>query len=180
MIHPIETLYAGCRFRSRLEARWAVFFDCLGIQWEYEPEGYALDEETWYLPDFLLPTWNVWCEIKSFGGDFQLAQRFAIALDVYMVLCEGTPDYRLYNVVLPHEAPEEDNGIVLWPAYFDSYKERLWYEWGEDTTCVYSQQTWPYVWHDELFHAIDQARGARFEREDKGIRYQPLPRKSLL
>ena len=46
---PVETLYAGHRFRSRLEARWAVFFDCLGIVWEYEPEGYALDEETWYV-----------------------------------------------------------------------------------------------------------------------------------
>jgi hypothetical protein len=39
---PIETRYAGCRFRSRLEARWAVFFDRLGIAWEYEPEGFEL------------------------------------------------------------------------------------------------------------------------------------------
>lgn len=39
MIKPIETRYAGCRFRSRLEARWAVFFDALKIEWEYEPEG---------------------------------------------------------------------------------------------------------------------------------------------
>lgn len=30
-IKAIETSYAGCRFRSRLEARWAVFFDTLGI-----------------------------------------------------------------------------------------------------------------------------------------------------
>ncbi len=35
-IKPIETRYAGCRFRSRLEARWTVFFDHLGIEWEYE------------------------------------------------------------------------------------------------------------------------------------------------
>ncbi len=39
---PIETTYRGCRFRSRIEARWAVFFDTLGIKWWYEPEGFAL------------------------------------------------------------------------------------------------------------------------------------------
>jgi hypothetical protein len=41
-IHAIETRYAGCRFRSRLEARWAVFFDTLKLRWEYEPQGYYI------------------------------------------------------------------------------------------------------------------------------------------
>ena len=48
----IETMYNGYRFRSRLEARWAVFFDALGVRYEYEPEGFVLDDRTWYLPDF--------------------------------------------------------------------------------------------------------------------------------
>lgn len=52
-IKPIETSYAGCRFRSRIEARWAVFFDYLGIGWEYEPQGFELPSGP-YLPDFLL------------------------------------------------------------------------------------------------------------------------------
>lgn len=51
----IETTYRGVAFRSRLEARWAVFFDKLGIEWEYEPEGYEAGG-TRYLPDFWLPT----------------------------------------------------------------------------------------------------------------------------
>lgn len=50
-IKAIETNYAGCRFRSRLEARWAVFFDTLGIRWEYEPEGFETSAGR-YLPDF--------------------------------------------------------------------------------------------------------------------------------
>ena len=50
----IETNYKGYRFRSRLEARWAVFFNALGIKWEYEPEGYVLDDGLCYLPDFKL------------------------------------------------------------------------------------------------------------------------------
>ncbi len=50
----IETEYAGCRFRSRIEARWAVFFDHLGIEWQYEAQGYELPSGR-YLPDFWLP-----------------------------------------------------------------------------------------------------------------------------
>lgn len=51
-IKPIETEYNGYRFRSRLEARWAVFFDALGVSYEYEPEGFELPSGKKYLPDF--------------------------------------------------------------------------------------------------------------------------------
>ncbi len=50
----IQTEYKGYLFRSRLEARWAVFFDACGVRWEYEPEGYDLGDGIYYLPDFLL------------------------------------------------------------------------------------------------------------------------------
>ena len=53
-LKAIETEYKGYRFRSRLEARWAVFFDACGVSWEYEPEGYDLGNGLYYLPDFLL------------------------------------------------------------------------------------------------------------------------------
>ena len=43
--HP--TKYRGVQFRSRLEARWACFFDLIGWRWEYEP----IDLEEW-CPDF--------------------------------------------------------------------------------------------------------------------------------
>lgn len=46
----IPTLYRGVRFRSRLEARWAAFFDALAWPWDYEPVD--LDG---YVPDFVLP-----------------------------------------------------------------------------------------------------------------------------
>ena len=48
MLRAIETRYKGYRFRSRLEARYAVLFDSLKIEWEYEPEGYVLEDGTWY------------------------------------------------------------------------------------------------------------------------------------
>jgi hypothetical protein len=64
-IQAIETKYNGYRFRSRLEARWAVFFDTLGIRYEYEKEGYDLGEYGMYLPDFWLPENNIFIEIKG-------------------------------------------------------------------------------------------------------------------
>lgn len=60
---PIQTAYNGHHFRSRLEARWAVFFDALGVKYEYEAEGYDLDG-VWYLPDFWLPEVGAYVEIK--------------------------------------------------------------------------------------------------------------------
>lgn len=67
MITPIETVYKGYRFRSRLEARWAIFFDSLGIPWEYEKEGFDIGGK-WYLPDFYLPQIDTWIEIKPALG----------------------------------------------------------------------------------------------------------------
>lgn len=64
MLKVIETIYNDYRFRSRVEARWAVFFDTLGIRYEYEKEGYDLDG-VWYLPDFWLPKQKCWVEIKG-------------------------------------------------------------------------------------------------------------------
>lgn len=69
-VKAIETQYKGYRFRSRLEARWAVFFDALGLKWEYEPEGFELGAGVRYLPDFRVtsPQGIVqWYEIKPVG-----------------------------------------------------------------------------------------------------------------
>lgn len=63
-VKAIETKYKGYRFRSRLEARWAVFLDTLGVAWEYERQGYSLPSGT-YLPDFWLPGLSAWLEIKG-------------------------------------------------------------------------------------------------------------------
>lgn len=81
-IQPIQTRYAGCRFRSRLEARWAVFFDTVGVRWEYEPQGFHIGpyptcetdagvtlREWDYLPDFLLPDCGTWVEVKGNGRE---------------------------------------------------------------------------------------------------------------
>lgn len=57
------TKYNGVLFRSRLEARWALFFDLAGIRWKYEVQTFNLGN-VHYLPDFYLPALNSWIEIK--------------------------------------------------------------------------------------------------------------------
>jgi len=76
-IKAIETVYRGYRFRSRLEARWAVVFDALGIRWQYEHEGYELPSGKRYLPDFYLPDVDMLVEVKGTVSD---AQRKMVAL----------------------------------------------------------------------------------------------------
>lgn len=64
-LKAIPTYYNGYHFRSRLEARWAVFFDSLGIKYEYEPEGFDLGDGLYYLPDFYLPQSKQFFEVKG-------------------------------------------------------------------------------------------------------------------
>ena len=104
-IKPIETHYAGCRFRSRLEARWAVVFETLGLKWEYEPEGYVVDEVP-YLPDFWIPEWNTFIEIKpylddDFIGMWGLWEQFNRSIGRLIVVFGGPSLHRPYVVRYP-------------------------------------------------------------------------------
>lgn len=63
-IRAIETEYNGYRFRSRLEARWAIFFRAINLDYEYELEGFQMDDIR-YLPDFYIPSIDRWLEIKG-------------------------------------------------------------------------------------------------------------------
>lgn len=62
-----ETIYGEFIFRSVLEARWAVFFDSLGIDYTYEPYCFEVEtsgREVKYMPDFFLPNFELFIEIK--------------------------------------------------------------------------------------------------------------------
>ena len=49
MFHSKPATYNHVEFRSRLEARWAAFFDVIDRPWQYEP----LELPGW-IPDFLI------------------------------------------------------------------------------------------------------------------------------
>lgn len=79
-IKAIETRYKGYRFRSRLEARWAVFFDALGVKYKYEEYGFEKDGYSW-LPDFYLPQFGTWVEVKGGNTTQQDAKKMGAILD---------------------------------------------------------------------------------------------------
>jgi hypothetical protein len=64
MITAKHTIYKSYKFASRLEARWACFWDLQGVPWVYEGEALDLDGLV-YIPDYWLPTVKVWHEVKG-------------------------------------------------------------------------------------------------------------------
>lgn len=76
------------KFRSRLEARVAVFLDALDIKYLYEPEGYSLSDGTLYLPDFYLPVSKQFIEVKGIMNaedEHKIEQALEDGLDVVTI-----------------------------------------------------------------------------------------------
>jgi hypothetical protein len=184
-IKPIETRYAGCRFRSRLEARWAVFFDALEIRWEYEPQGYVLDGRP-YLPDFKLflpevDEASVFAEVKGAdideydGEHVELCRALADVTGHPVVLLAGVPSHRMYRL-FSAGLPSGDSQA----AFFCSYGERLVTAdgyWFQSVTLNEATGALEFT-HDArglrksfgpgLVEAISAARSARFEHGERG------------
>ena len=64
-----DVAYGGYLFRSKVEAQWALVLDRLGVEYVYEPDTYQLHltgtaKTTSYIPDFEVPQWNAFVEIK--------------------------------------------------------------------------------------------------------------------
>lgn len=180
-IKPIETIYNGYRFRSRLEARWAVFFDSLHVQYEYEPEGFDLGNGLYYLPDFRIKCWgtrgsihnepfDLWIEVKGkmTAEDALKIIRFANINDYGWIenpiLIVGNIPERwnshdsmalgVYKRCGPYPFNYElidGDCFGAYPAAF----EGKFFLWGDEGS---------YVWNvDEVEAAYDKARQARFE-----------------
>lgn len=117
----IETYWHGCNFRSRLEARWAVVFESLRIDWEYEPEGFVLDDGTTYLPDFLLHglegrcSGDLYVEVKGrmTNEDMHKVQEFSKHKPIYIVT--GIPVYKGRPNAKPHWFEEMEAKCYEWP-----------------------------------------------------------------
>jgi hypothetical protein len=170
-IKPIETRYAGHRFRSRLEARWAVFFDTLGVRWEYEPQGYRIGpypgqgtdvgtnlRERDYLPDFLLTDCGTWVEVKGSGDrlDRHLMEAAALALPEMPYRIEAGPRLMILGPIPDHRITGDWGWVGLTPepggdgrldvfggAFgFASYKKNLRPWCLGETSCADSYTAW--------------------------------------
>lgn len=94
-----NTEYNGYFFRSRMEARWAVFFDTLNIKYHYEYMDFILSNKVRYLPDFYLPELNAYAEVKHEFTKESIEKCKDLCnitkLDVFLL--EGVPDFRYYE-----------------------------------------------------------------------------------
>lgn len=121
-IKAIETCYNGYRFRSRLEARWAVFFDTAGIKYRYEEQGFEKDGER-YLPDFYLPELDVYAEVKgNRHGALEEVER------IKDFIFWGSP---IKKIIILSEIPYGiDKGLWHYPClYYDTKHERTQVYW---------------------------------------------------
>lgn len=158
-IRAIETTYNGYRFRSRLEARWAVFFDALGIKYWYEPEGFELDAGR-YLPDFFLPQVEMYAEVKAteLGTiEWAKAEELAYRSGHNVILLIGPPDLRHYDYILVVSG----NGTVRSTVSLDIDFHRRVYYLEENRLFSEPGEDWDFTSPYRV--AIMESRGIRFE-----------------
>jgi hypothetical protein len=151
MIKAINTRYKGYNFRSRTEARWAVFFDELGFKWEYEREGFHLPSGN-YLPDFYFPEYETYAEVKGQAfTEKEITKCLELSMKYQVILLDGPPAGKIYEV---YKDGEEICSIVFIPKH-----------------CKYAPFYYTGDWEDEYFpetlECISIALSARFEFSDK-------------
>lgn len=134
-VSTIDTRYNGYRFRSRLEARWAIFFDQMGVTYLFEPEGFELGGVK-YLPDFRLTEGvkvygetdrllNVWAEVKPSlildEEDRQKLARFVQQTDSVALILSGDPEPGAKVKLIAHKANggEWRASLVAWAELSD-------------------------------------------------------------
>lgn len=124
----IPTYFDGHRFRSRMEARWAVAFKQLGITYWYEPDGFNLGE-TCYLPDFFLPQIDTYAEVKPYAltpVERLKAERLCLATRKRILLLVGPPDFMTYEFWWPDQ---EGDCYTVDDALLDIYAHgRAYYD----------------------------------------------------
>lgn len=123
MLTAIQTRYKGHKFRSRLEARWAVFFEAAGIRWIYEQEGFLVNGKP-YLPDFYLPEFGYF-EVKGRPEcNLALLQEFSDQSGELVILAfEEVPLPRSghgYLKILTPNSYHAEGDLVFW-GYNDMF-----------------------------------------------------------
>lgn len=159
-ITPVPTNYKGYAFRSRLEARWAVYFDKIGIEWDYETDAYLLPNGEYYLIDFDIPEFGH-VEIKALGQvteeEKEKCRLLSELLKTEVALFEGSPDTKAYVCF--------SKGIECPAICFSHYTVRKWNQTPAYTGGEHLDDS-SYV-DEETKEAISYAKKYRFERLKK-------------
>lgn len=94
-MRPLTTYFDGYRFRSRTEAKYGVTLKSLGLRYEFERQGFALEPGA-FLPDFYLPDLPLWIEVKPFEPDLHqkaLCESLAAESGTPAVILCGQPAF---------------------------------------------------------------------------------------
>ncbi len=173
-IKPIETYYNGYRFRSRLEARWAVFFRTVGLDYQYEPEGFEMDGIR-YLPDFYIPSIDRWFEIKGKAlsiDEIKKCEDFCFRKDNYGIkfsILVGPPQPCRMEFNEPGYEPclGIEEYTWQWPSelYPENYRLHCGKLVNEEYYSRFTYGIWvvPDASHELVLDACKRAREARFE-----------------
>jgi hypothetical protein len=162
-LRALETRYAGHRFRSRLEARWAVFFDELRIAWQYELQGFELSDGSLYLPDFFLPGFDdrergLWVEVKPEAGDFSKAKRFSKDIGTNLLMAAGIPSTGTFYVAVGNDSARRSYSYPV--AFYGKYLPGGSHE---EEYRLYGAPEWENMECDMVERAAARAASARFE-----------------
>ncbi|MBI2934632.1 MAG: hypothetical protein HYY29_03575 [Chloroflexi bacterium] len=166
MLKAIETVYKGYRMRSRVEAKWGVYFDKMGFLWEYECEGYDLDGK-WYLPDFWLPQVNMWAEVKAgpFTAEAKDKCRLLARLGGYpCLMLNGPPAMKSYWAMEPLDGDYPETTDYALSNYRDYPKaeHRFYSSVCLDLNNVQDRSSF-WAMFGDMEAAVIAARQARFE-----------------
>jgi len=90
-MQAIKTIYNGVKYRSKLEARWSVFFDLYGLKYEYEPKTFRLNNGKLYCPDFILLDFDCYVEVKPLRPLTEIELSKLHNFELKIVLIKGAP-----------------------------------------------------------------------------------------
>ena len=153
---PKPTWYNNYLFRSKLEAKWAVFFDRLKIRWTYEPEPFVCSDGSQYTPDFFLPevylrdVKGIYIEIKP----------------------EGFSDHLYYRRI--KSSLEGSNLVVLFGDPITATVE------AQDSGYNKNSQLQPWEDHPMVFMFCDSCRTAKIEFNEGNYYFCPKCKTPLL
>ncbi|ESK53613.1 hypothetical protein [Acinetobacter tjernbergiae] len=175
-IVPIQRIYKTIKFRSTLETRWAIFFDMLGWEWEYEPFGVKNTEAVWF-PDFLIKGYGnkrILVEVKPFTTFQEFKELYETKYDRSLINTEyqfdevlllGSDIYKKCDI---HQGPrlgwlvERSRWLDRFEIFSQVEEAVFWYKddkygFASDTSC----------WHCRITNNYEGGSGIKFPPYNK-------------
>jgi hypothetical protein len=180
-VRSIPTNYAGCTYRSRVEARWAIWFDSVGLRFQYEPQGFFIRSGA-YLPDFWVEGWRMFLEVKGVeptDEERRKCAELAIAAECDVLLAVGAPEERFQLLWFDRDGEREDRYAIardkfsaagFWLVSDSAFDDRG--NWiGPNKTRFLPRGP---MFSGALDQAFAEARSARFEHGEARARYPEI------